>query len=387
MKKKPTPVERAAADVDQLQQLLAEFDIGAHRDADGRLLIESGREVFIAAHETPSKAARRIKSEHDTADIADLARVLGREVPGVTVERAGSEMLFRIDGGVVAGLSSTRVRLEAGGAIERTDDNLTDAREFLREGLRTVAFARPTRHIRAVRAQQHSEHVYLKLPNGLPRSVRDAAMSSGARLRTSRSIDPALAVEIATEIGTLRFDPVELRNPLEARFRLERGPDYFIGGLRLKTPGDPLAIRVHDYGSGRLFADAWAGALVVYAHLTCVAGEAAPVLDEPDARVRGRPAVTGKSSSVDTRPRLAGRQTPPADETTSYATIAEARSALQAVSGHIRHLAQGREPGREAVLAAELLGIRLPDGSTWVRAHNRGLGVVRLSRGAVPHLW
>lgn len=386
MKKKLTAVEQAAADVDRLKELLAELGIPARQHPDGTLRLENGREAYVAIRETPGKAARRIKSEQDTADVADLARVLALEVPSVTVERAGHEMLFRIDGDVVAGLSSTQARLKNGGAVHRTDTNLNEAREFLRVGLRTAAFARPTRHVRAARAPKYTEHVYLRLPNGLPGSIKDTAMASSNRLRTSRSIDPALAVEIATEIGTFRFDPIQPRNPLEAQFRLERGPDYFVGGLRLRTPSDPLALRVHDYGSGRLFADAWAGALVIYAHLTCVSSEPPPATEATDLRERDQHGAQG-TTSVRTTLSSPGRQQPPDDDTRTYATISDAHRALQAVSGHVRRLAQGREPGSEALHAAEVLGIRLPDGCTWVRAHNRGSGLIRLSRSAAPDLW
>lgn len=370
----------------RLMALLEKANLSVTREPGGAIRVD-GREVFVAAHETPERAARRIATEVELDDAVDLARLLAREVPGVAVERAGRELLFRLDGGIAARLSSDMAKVAGEAKLDRAASNHAEVREYLRAGLRRAAFARPTRHVRAVRASQYTDHVYLKLPNGLPQSVRRAALFGSERLRTGRAIDPALAVEVETDLGTFRFEPVELRNPVEAVFRLERGPDHFVGGLRLRTPGDPLALRIHDYGSGRLFADAWAGALVLYAHLTCPAGDP-PAEGGPTNELR----VRAPSARSDAAPNASsgGRATRSRTEVGSevrYESMTEAHRALQAVSGHLRRLPEGRDPGQAARQTAELLGIALPPGCTWVRAHHRGHGVIRLLRSAVPDLW
>jgi hypothetical protein len=216
-------------------------------------------------------------------------------------------------------------------------------------------------------------------------------MDASARLRAERRLVPAVTVEVPTPVGTITFEPIDERaNPLELRFTCRHDGTTVRGGLRLKRPADPLALRVIDDAPDRILGPAWAAALIVYAELTCAE---APSEVEPAspaaARDASHRAATAPGGPQRRRPPglphgVRARAAPDADIRAWRAAVEE----LRAVAGPLRRLRDGHAASPEAVRAARGAGIQVPAGYTWVRPHRRASDqVFRIRWRASMQLW
>ncbi len=194
---------------------------------------------------------------------------------------------------------------------------------------RKVAVALPPRPNRrpapAPRSVEPSPNLHFELPGTLNPVASERAMAASARLRQERRIAPAAQLEISTPHGTLSFSPLdEDQNPLEATFTFQRGTEHVDGGLRLKRPDDPLALRTVGSLPSTLIGEAWAAALIVYAELTCsdLAAPAPPLPERaPTQRSRrGSGRAHQRTASIRTPQRGASSTAGPA------LSIHEARS-------------------------------------------------------------
>jgi hypothetical protein len=87
--------------------------------------------------------------------------------------------------------------------------------------------------------------IRLTLPDSLNERAADAAVAASTRLRLDRRLAPAMGIEVLTPKGRLKFRALNVsRSPLEARFSFSRDGRAVYAALRLKTPKDPLALRV-----------------------------------------------------------------------------------------------------------------------------------------------
>jgi hypothetical protein len=227
-------------------------------------------------------------------------------------------------------------------------------------------------------------------PDTLTASARDRAMQASARLRSERTLVPAVSVEVPTPHGTLMFEPLdEAAKPLEARFAFHCANGRFSGGLRLKRPGDPITLRVDGGSTERLAAEAWAAALIVYAELTCVVIPGSPLAEPTTPTSRpSRPSPT--ATPPGRRPRAPGAHRPkaPGGPVIEVPTLRDAIDQMRAVSGHMRRLRAGARASDEAIRAAERAGIRVPTGYTWVRPHGRGAQtIIRVQWPRDARLW
>jgi hypothetical protein len=230
--------------------------------------------------------------------------------------------------------------------------------------------------------------VLTTLPPELSASARERAIVASARLRVDRRLVPAISVEVPTPNGTLVFEPVDERgNPLELRFIYADAGAKLRAALRLKTPGDPLALRVVE-GAAEVVGRGWAAALIVYAELTCADGvEAASPSDVRTPRLK-RPASPRLAATERARPSSRIAAPAPAAREADVLALRQAIEELRSVAGHPRRLAPGARASAEAQRAARAAGIRLPPGHTWVRPHRRGGAAgIRIRWPAWMALW
>lgn len=352
---------------------------------DGEVVVEGVGWVDREAGLEARYVARRFVRDHTQEHVEMLERRLMAVLPddpAVTVRRVRGAVLIEVHGVPAARVDGFRISGLRG--VGDVDGNFLHPRiaagqafGVLRDALVAQLAARPT--------TVPAGTVLTVWPDRASRALMDAGDVASERLRTERRLDPALRIEVPTSHGDLRFEPLrEGENPLEARFSLTKGKTVVRAALRLKTPADPLAIRVVEDARLDLLTEAWVAALIVYAQLTCAEGAEAGAFRQgpfPQQRVSSGPSG-GKSVRT-------ARSGEPAThgERLVVSNLAQARDALRAVSGHLRRLAAPRTCSPEAQRAAEQVGIAIPSGYTWVRAHSRGKRVIRVESREFRQLW
>jgi hypothetical protein len=154
------------------------------------------------------------------------------------------------------------------------------------------------------------------------------------------------------------------------RFTFERAGRRLAAGLRLKRPDDPISLRVDVTADDQLVGIAWATALIVYAELTCHDPAKPPAPEPRSAPDRHDHATVGRLRSRTTN--QFRRHARASQDDGRIATLREAILELHSVSGHLRRLQVGGRASDTQRGLAESVGVRLPDGFTWVRPHSRG---------------
>ena len=199
------------------------------------------------------------------------------------------------------------------------------------------------------------------------------AASPSERIRTKRTLAFGHVVVLRSNEDQVRFEPITSGGgPVEAPFTwFKAGAAPLRAALRLRTPGDPLAIAFNDGVDESDLARAWLVGLAGFAELTCV-----EITEPPDRRLDRPPRSTSPGSR-------SGRQSPPrrphagARRSMFSAALrpigATAHIAGSYVAGHRRRLRPGQRSSDEAKAAARAVGIELQQGETWVRPHARGL--------------
>jgi hypothetical protein len=182
--------------------------------------------------------------------------------------------------------------------------------------------------------------------------------------------------------ATVRFHPLSAPPaPLEAPLEVVHGDKRLVGGLRLRTPQDPLALVVHAVTDEQFLAIAWPLALIAFAELTCKPRRAAPRFTSGEQAVQG-PRHDGarrsgaRSTQERTQLRQYGRPGLAAGLELSAAlrpNAPTARYLASYVAGHRRQLRPGHRHSTSAQQHAKAVGILLADDETWVRPHARGV--------------
>jgi hypothetical protein len=344
-------------------------------------------------------AARRFVGEQTRAVMPALASVLTTALQpnlvGVETATTKRSVIVRVNGHQVATANRFRITITGSGhlddplhnpeaaprlraAVDRARVDAKRARDDRVRAnvqiVRSQAVSKPKRVKTAAvpRAVPEKADLRFALPTTLPATARERATRASQRLRSERTLVPAVWLEVTTGHGTLRFEPIsEAENPLEARFTFAGGGARFSGALRLKRPDDPLTLRVDNGSAEHLTGQAWAAALIVYSHLTCVGLPDAQTREPQAARCPPQlapRAVGATPTSRRSRPLRMDAGT--ARERQSIdAVIRDAVEQTRAVSGHLRRLAVGARASPEAIRAGERAGIRVPPGHTWVRPH------------------
>lgn len=353
-----------------------------------------------------SKAAKRFVAERTRADgeaLLKRARAAANAWPRTRVQLRKGRIAVFVNETEIAHLTRFRLMSQPKGKVLASGDLLRDEAPWGRLAAEVSARGAELapRRIRHVRASPESTplpppvvpepRLRMSFGRELDPDAAARAMEASRRLREERRVVPAVSVRVDTPNGQLVFAPLDDRgNPLEARFRFERGGRTVHAGLRLKRPGDPLTLALHD-GDPVVADEAWAAALIVYAELTC---QDLPVPDPvvparaPQPRPQDpRPRVGGGRSRPHGRPWGGGRGTL-AGESVAVA-VRRALEDLRAVAGHLRRLPKGDKATPEALKAAEAAGIRVPPGHTWVRPHQRGGAgaVVQVAWPRSARLW
>jgi hypothetical protein len=381
---------------------------------DGEVMVEAvGNVPPPAETEKLRQAAREFVRTQTLAKrewLIERAQTAVDGLPHVTVQESGGQIAVYAEDERVAALTRYRVQMPRSGRTFSGDlcASNSDGWRQLERGVRsaTTLLAISRRGGRGSQAPSvpppaegnsqttrgpQDDSAFLAppidlrfdFPATLTSEARDRALTASSVLREKRSFAPAMPVEVSTEVGTLTFMPlIENQNPLELAFTFARGGAHFEGAIRLKAPNDPLALRVVSAEPDSIIGDAWAAALIVYSELAC-----AEVSDhhEPDREpvvARARPPADSRSASRRGR-RPPARRALPSHTARTYEARASAIEALRAairdlhaVSGHLRRLVPGRVASREALQAAESVGISVPAGFTWVRPHRRGKQVL-----------
>ncbi|MEJ7784307.1 MAG: hypothetical protein WKF96_05835 [Solirubrobacteraceae bacterium] len=381
-------------------------------------LVPGVGQVRIPDHTSTLKKAARNFTRAQTrlvlpALLGRVAALVATSDPRVEIRASSNAVLVRVDGAQVALVN--RFSVTTKGAPSSVGDILADprklqsvkqavARALEQHTVRTEALPstggaeersmaeKPSASSHRPPAPPIEPVLLFELPDRLPVGAVERALQASSRLRAERTLAPVVAVEIATALGTLVFEPVdEQENPLEARFTFRRGAAIFSGALRLKRPGDPLALRVGSPSHGDLVGEAWAAALIVYAELTCVPAvdeeSPGPTLDLPPPR--RQPPSGPPGPAAERRAPHARRRRPALPEVDhDLRLMAYAINQVRAVSGHVRRLPDGRKARPQALRAAERLGIRVPHGYTWVNPYGRGKHpVVRVRWPRHDPLW
>jgi hypothetical protein len=216
------------------------------------------------------------------------------------------------------------------------------------------------------------ETVLTQLTAGVPEALALAALSASTRLREERCVEFGHTICLRFTDGFIRFAPIHVdHRTVEVPFVYEHHMGHARGALRLRTPGDPLALALSESSGDEVVGEAWVAALRGYADLTCLEHGAAAETT-PVTSTIATPRRAGSASSSRRRPVGAARAHGP---TSSTLTPTEATRSLLVsyVVGHRRQLSAGQQPGQEAREHAKRIGVTLGPGQTWVKPHTRGV--------------
>jgi hypothetical protein len=224
------------------------------------------------------------------------------------------------------------------------------------------------------RSSLAEQTVLTQLPADVPEALALAALSASTRLREERCVEFGHTICLQFTDGFIRFAPIHAdRHTVEVPFVYEHDSGHALGALRLRTPGDPLALALAESSGEDVVGEAWVTALRGYADLTCIEhAAAAETTPTPVTSTNPAPRPAGSASSRRRTLVDAARTLVPYSSTL---TPTEATRSLLAsyVVGHRRQLPAGRQPGEEAREHAKRIGVTLGPGQTWVKPHARGV--------------
>jgi hypothetical protein len=319
---------------------------------------------------------------------------------GLTVDRLASELLLEhLERAVVAELADHGFQLKA----FRTHDGIR-----LRDETAPVALIKASRasigedataiqgnflapggshwdDLRRRLWRTSVSEVLTHLPASGSEGDRNMALDASVQIRNERSREFGHTVVLRRGEASVRFEPIPEHGTVQVPLEFRAGDSYLVGGLRLKAPQDPLALAIFDRSPcEEVIVRGWLFALLGYAELTCVPGEATaeePAVAQHTEGARNRSPNGRRRSTPEPRPLRKPRRydgggargtsvlLPP-----SLVPTAPTRRYLASyVAGHKRHLSVGRHPSPDARKRAEHLGIALGPSETWVRPHARGV--------------
>lgn len=224
-----------------------------------------------------------------------------------------------------------------------------------------------------VEATAHIREVFLAFPSDVDERFRAQALAASRKIRTERTLDyGSHPVVLEASDHAIRYDAITRRcNAVELPFSfVQNGRSAIRGALRLRSPGDPLALVCSSDLAEEPLALVWGNALIGFAELTCVAE-----IDQLDDDLSQRGERSGSRGGRSERNRYlpsvgtgAGHGSPRLTPTT---TTADALAAY--VVGHRRRLSDTAYASDEARATAADIGIVLGTHETWVRPHVRGV--------------
>jgi hypothetical protein len=211
--------------------------------------------------------------------------------------------------------------------------------------------------------------VLLDLPPDVAPEMRELAQVATTLIRDDRSVTFGHTVELRIDGTVIEFLPVsDERGPVEAPFKYRHGDVEVEAALRLRSPGDVLAIAVDSNITDPDIGQAWVVALAAFADLCC--SQQTPTRAQAEASPSSnRRARDARTQSTAVTLRRYGKVVVGEAVQPSPATAALLASY---VVGHRRRLRHGHEATQDAKRAAQAVGIALQARETWVRPHLRG---------------
>lgn len=216
--------------------------------------------------------------------------------------------------------------------------------------------------------------VVVAFPSHVEESFRARVLAASTRIRTERSLDyGSHPVVLEASDHVVRYEAITRRGgAVELPFSFaQKGQTAIRGALRLRSPGDPLALVCSPDLGEDMLALVWGSGLIGFAELTCVAE-----IDRPNDSVTRRGERQRPQGGVSERDRYlasggGGHSNHPSP--TLHPTARTADALASYVAGHRRRLSDAAHPSDEARAAADDIGIVLGPHETWVRPHVRGV--------------
>jgi hypothetical protein len=206
----------------------------------------------------------------------------------------------------------------------------------------------------------------------LPSGLAALASEASVRIRADLRVFPC-PVMLESEEYQVRFEPIRRFPRLLLPFRVKRPDEPEIEtALDLASTADPIAVAFEDSANESAVIEAWPVALTAFADLigAHAADNGEQALESskeptpgPGARRSGETSRR-LTSTPQTRSRPHSKRLKPVGETAHHHGTF--------VVGHRRHLPPGQTCNDEARAAAQVYGIDLAPGWTWVQPHERG---------------
>lgn len=396
----PTAAEVAAA-----RKVLALHGLEARHDpSTGSISTPVGDVIFTTATSSATSAVESLLVQRAQKDADKVLALVQNAMAGLGVTVSTKKRRVRIHVAKKFVASVTRFFVHVQGDNRTRVDLLKDpsalldtrsrlqAKYLLRapSSPRTAKPATPSQrsafppHPAAPRAPTVARQKWLRMPAEAPQRLSELAGRASERLRNERRIEMAVGVDVQTGAGDLSFDKLARGKELRAEFRFRSAADEpFAGALVLNARSELIPLYAPVSADRSLVAHAWTVALLVYAELTC------PIETPADPKRASPQSIRGGVPRSSPTQRRAAAPTTRARSTRGGRTVrsfAEAVRELQSVAGHVRRLPPGHDVGADAIAAAAAVGIRLPDGCTWVRPHARNSDRITVSLSGL-RLW
>lgn len=355
----------------------------------GLVVVPGSEPVDPGVAHNQRKVAERWVREQTSKVIGRLeyrVNITVSQFPGTHVERKSGGINVSVDGKHVARVDRFRVRLPNGRTLA-AGNLLMDAEplQVLQNAVKHAISRLGPR--RASAGNSATDWVLITDWIASPdKRLARRAIAASRHLRLHRSVVPASRIEVLTTRGRVTFERlVEGQNPLELRFAYRYGKRRLNARLCLTAPNDPLALWVDDDSDPESCTFAWAIALITYARICCV--ESSP--SGKHVQVRNLHGRVGGRHHGGTSTTLGGAsQAQGTSSVIELATLDQAAAEIRmSVRGHRRRLNPGEHRSPEAEKNARAVGISLPAGYTWVRAHSRGDRLIRVGGTRPVKLW
>ncbi|MGE3795398.1 MAG: hypothetical protein AB7I38_15940 [Dehalococcoidia bacterium] len=259
------------------------------------------------------------------------------------------------------------------GVVRRSRLELRRCRRLMEARVAALALVQPARQPARLPAAAsggvpNSGLTIDEVPPGIVDALRARCLQASESIRLSRNAAYSNPVALKTPSYSIVLLPVREgdRGVPVVPYRFEAGELSVRGHLRLRASSDPLPIYALVPDDFRLTAELWAAVLLGYEVISVLRTS-----QRPDA---ARSSTRWEQGRRDRRgPRRGRTEIPRRREISEHLTAVGRAAVAHWVVGHVRELSEGMRCSDDALREAQLVGIELAPGQTWVRPHARGL--------------